>query len=129
MITYVLCFPKKQNGMFVGSILTVPQIVFSGYFIILSNTPLVVRIFAHVSSVTMYGFHAIMSSTFGHGRPKLRCDESYCYLQSPKKLLALFDMEEDEGIGSDVVSIFTFLIVIQLCTYIVMRFKYGHLQS
>jgi hypothetical protein len=114
--------------MFLGSILFSPQVIFSGYFIILSNTPLVVRMFARAGSVTMYGFHAIMSATFGHGRPKLQCDESYCYLQSPKKLLALFDMEEDEGIGSDVASLFIFLIVLELSTYLVMKFKYGKLQ-
>jgi hypothetical protein len=84
--------------------------------------------FARAGSVTMYGFHAIMSATFGHDRPKLQCDESYCYLQSPKKLLALFDMEEDEGIGSDVASLFIFLIVLELSTYLVMKFKYGKLQ-
>lgn len=113
--------------MFLGSMCGVPQVLFCGYFIALSGTPLLVKIFAHTTSFTLYGFHAIITATFGHNRPKLRCNESYCYLQSPKKILDLLEMKE-EGVGTDVAVLFIFFIAVQICMYVVLKFKYRHLQ-
>jgi hypothetical protein len=117
-----------QNGMFLGPLTGVPQFVFCGYFIALSGTPILVRIIAYSTSYTLYSFHAIMSSTFGHDRPKMRCDELYCYFRSPNKLLDFLDMKE-EGVVTDVVVLLSFLTVIQICTYLAMKLKYRHLQT
>jgi len=113
--------------MFLGPLSGVPQFVFCGYFIALSTTPLLVRIIAHTTSYTLYSFHAAIAATYGNNRPKLKCEETYCYFRSPGKLLEFLDTTED-GIGVDLLALFTFMTTIQMATYLVMKVKYWHLQ-
>ncbi|XP_065352961.1 ATP-binding cassette sub-family G member 4-like [Cloeon dipterum] len=115
------------NGMFLASLSGIPQFVFCGYFITLSTTHNVIKVIAHCTSYTLYSYHAMVATIYGRDRPKLHCDDLYCYFRSPKKFLDFLGVT-DEGVGVDLAIIFGFLLAINLATYSVMKYKYAHLQ-
>ncbi|XP_059485118.1 ATP-binding cassette sub-family G member 4-like [Neocloeon triangulifer] len=117
-----------SNGMFLAPLSGVPQFLFCGYFIALSTCPMLVKIIAYSTSYTLYSFHAGIATIYGRNRPKLRCDELYCHFRSPIKLLEFLDTN-DEGVEVDLAALFIFMTVINLLTYLVMKFKYSRLQK
>ncbi|XP_065335762.1 ATP-binding cassette sub-family G member 4-like isoform X2 [Cloeon dipterum] len=117
-----------SNGMFLAPLTGVPQFLFCGYFVALSTSPLLVNMIAYTTSYTMYSFHACISTIYGPERPNLRCDELFCYFRSPSKLRAFLDTA-DRSVFVDFAALLTFLAVINLLTFLVMKIKYTHLQK
>ncbi|XP_066594323.1 ATP-binding cassette sub-family G member 4 [Prorops nasuta] len=110
-----------ESGVFIGPVMSVPLILFSGFFITFKAIPKYLRFLSYVSYIR-YGFEGAMISVYGYNRAKLKCSDPYCHYKTPTKFLEEMSME-NAVYWVDVVSLSVFLIVIRVCAYFVLKLK------
>jgi hypothetical protein len=110
-----------QNGVFLAPVMSVPFLLFSGFFVSFDAIPIYLRWITYLSYIR-YGFEATALATYGYGREKLKCFQTYCHFKSPHTTLDELDM-----LNSDVVLDFVCLIVIffllRIAAYLFLRWK------
>jgi ABC-type multidrug transport system ATPase subunit/ABC-type multidrug transport system permease subunit len=115
-----------ENGVFLGPVASVPNLLFSGFFVSFSTIPGYLQWVPYISYIR-YGFEGAMLSIYGHDREKLSCSAEYCHFQYPIKFLEELDMAKSEYWIDDV-ALLGFFLLIRFATYFVLRLKL-HLQK
>ncbi|EFN78564.1 ATP-binding cassette sub-family G member 4 [Harpegnathos saltator] len=110
-----------ETGVFIGPVMSVPIVLFSGFFINFDAVPRYLKFLSYVSYVR-YGFEGAMISVYGYNRAKLKCSESYCHYKSPTKFLEQMSMQ-NAVYWVDVVALVGFLLVLRVVVYFVLRLK------
>jgi ABC-type multidrug transport system permease subunit len=70
----VVCF---QNGVFLAPVMSVPFLLFSGFFVSFDAIPIYLRWITYLSYIR-YGFEGTALATYAFGREKLKCHQ-VCY--------------------------------------------------
>ncbi|KAL6438392.1 hypothetical protein ACFW04_004495 [Cataglyphis niger] len=110
-----------ETGVFIGPVMSVPIVLFSGFFINFNAIPKYLKFLSYVSYVR-YGFEGAMISVYGYNRAKLKCSEYYCHFKSPTKFLEQMSME-NAVYWVDVVALVGFLLGLRVVVYFVLRLK------
>ncbi|KAJ8969017.1 hypothetical protein NQ317_007378 [Molorchus minor] len=71
-----------QNGVFLAPVMSVPFLLFSGFFVSFDAIPIYLRWITYLSYIR-YGFEGTALATYGFDRPKLKCFTEYCHFKSP----------------------------------------------
>ncbi|XP_018305812.1 ATP-binding cassette sub-family G member 4 isoform X1 [Mycetomoellerius zeteki] len=84
----VIC--GTQLGIFLIPAISIPLLLFAGFFLKLGEMSTYVQPLGYVSFFR-YAFEGVMQAIY-LDRPNLTCLEIYCYLRSPSKILTMMDM-------------------------------------
>lgn len=129
---YALCIKKFlnnlqdklnffQTGVFIGPVLSVPTVLFSGFFVNFSALPTYLKPLPYVSYLR-YSFEGAMITIYGYDRKNLECPEDFCMYKSPRKFL--IDMSMDKAVyWIDSVVLFSILVGLRIAAYFVLRLK------
>lgn len=81
-------------GIFLVPAISIPFLIFSGFFIRLHEIPFVLRFLGDLSffRYTMEGF---LRSLYAYQRPSLQCSLPFCLYQDPNQFLHDFGMHGD----------------------------------
>ncbi|KAH0948369.1 hypothetical protein HN011_010645 [Eciton burchellii] len=79
-----------EIGTFAIPALSIPLLLFSGFFLRLRDMSMYLRPLS-IISFFRYAFEGMMQAIYSD-RPNLSCSEVYCYLHSSSKILSMMDM-------------------------------------
>ena len=112
---------KFQSGVFIGPVSTVPIILYGGFFVNSDVMPIYLKVLSYISYIR-YSFEGAMLSIYSYGRPKLQCKKDYCHYKPATKILEQMAME-NSVYWIDVVCLVSFLLIIRIAAYFVLRLK------
>lgn len=110
-----------QNGVFLAPVMSVPFLLFSGFFVSFNAIPIYLRWITYLSYIR-YGFEATALATYGFGREKLQCFTTYCHFKSPKTTLEELDMTESK-IELDIIALIIIFVLLRIAAYLFLRWK------
>jgi ATP-binding cassette, subfamily G (WHITE), member 1 len=110
-----------QNGVFLAPVMSVPFLLFSGFFVSFNAIPIYLRWITYLSYIR-YGFEATALATYGFGREKLQCFTTYCHFKSPHVTLEELDML-DSNIVLDIVALAIIFVILRVAAYLFLRWK------
>lgn len=110
-----------QNGVFLAPVMSVPFLLFSGFFVSFDAIPIYLRWITYLSYIR-YGFEATALATYGYEREKLKCFQVYCHFKSPLTTLEELDML-DSNIMIDIVALIIIFLVLRVTAYLFLRWK------
>lgn len=110
-----------QNGVFLAPVMSVPFLLFSGFFVSFDAIPIYLRWITYLSYIR-YGFEGTALATYSFGREKLKCHQIYCHFKSPETTLEELDML-DANFTLDIVALVTIFIVLRIAAYLFLSWK------
>ncbi|XP_054084085.1 ATP-binding cassette sub-family G member 1 [Zeugodacus cucurbitae] len=110
-----------QNGVFLAPVMSVPFLLFSGFFVSFDAIPIYLRWITYLSYIR-YGFEGTALATYGYGREKLKCFQTYCHFKSPLTTLEELDMV-DANFTLDIVALIVIFVVLRVSAYLFLRWK------
>ncbi|XP_005176223.1 ATP-binding cassette sub-family G member 1 [Musca domestica] len=110
-----------QNGVFLAPVMSVPFLLFSGFFVSFDAIPVYLRWITYLSYIR-YGFEGTALATYGFGREKLKCFQTYCHFKSPMTTLEELDMV-DASYTLDIVALVVIFVVLRLSAYLFLKWK------
>ncbi|KAG5676193.1 hypothetical protein PVAND_006042 [Polypedilum vanderplanki] len=110
-----------QNGVFLAPVMSVPFLLFSGFFVSFDAIPIYLRWITYLSYIR-YGFEATALATYGYGREKLKCSQVYCHFKSPHTTLDELDMLKSDVV-LDVVALILIFFILRIAAYLFLRWK------
>jgi len=110
-----------QNGVFLAPVMSVPFLLFSGFFVSFDAIPIYLRWITYLSYIR-YGFEGTALATYSFGREKLKCHQVYCHFKSPITTLEELDMV-DASYTLDIVALVVIFIVLRVSAYLFLRWK------
>ncbi|XP_031623098.1 ATP-binding cassette sub-family G member 4 [Contarinia nasturtii] len=110
-----------QNGVFLAPVMSVPFLLFSGFFVSFDAIPIYLRWITYLSYIR-YGFEGTALATYSFGRDKLKCRQTYCHFRSPETTLQELDMV-DASFTLDIVALVVIFLVLRVCAYIFLSWK------
>ncbi|XP_016968712.1 ATP-binding cassette sub-family G member 1 [Drosophila biarmipes] len=110
-----------QNGVFLAPVMSVPFLLFSGFFVSFDAIPVYLRWITYLSYIR-YGFEGTALATYGYGREKLRCFQVYCHFKSPTTTLEELDMQ-NANFTLDIVALIAIFVVLRISAYLFLRWK------
>lgn len=110
-----------QNGVFLAPVMSVPFLLFSGFFVSFDAIPIYLRWITYLSYIR-YGFEGTALATYGYGREKLRCFQTYCHFKSPITTLEELDMV-DANFTLDIIALIVIFVVLRVSAYLFLRWK------
>ncbi|XP_039950291.1 ATP-binding cassette sub-family G member 1 [Bactrocera tryoni] len=110
-----------QNGVFLAPVMSVPFLLFSGFFVSFDAIPIYLRWITYLSYIR-YGFEGTALATYGYGREKLRCFQTYCHFKSPLTTLEELDMV-DANFTLDIIALIVIFVVLRVSAYLFLRWK------
>ncbi|XP_016935046.1 ATP-binding cassette sub-family G member 1 [Drosophila suzukii] len=110
-----------QNGVFLAPVMSVPFLLFSGFFVSFDAIPVYLRWITYLSYIR-YGFEGTALATYGYGREKLRCFQVYCHFKSPTTTLEELDMV-NANFTLDIVALIAIFVVLRISAYLFLRWK------
>ncbi|EDV30806.2 uncharacterized protein Dana_GF15046 [Drosophila ananassae] len=110
-----------QNGVFLAPVMSVPFLLFSGFFVSFDAIPVYLRWITYLSYIR-YGFEGTALATYGYGREKLRCFQTYCHFKSPVTTLEELDMV-NANFTLDIVALIVIFVVLRISAYLFLRWK------
>jgi ABC-type multidrug transport system permease subunit len=108
-------------GIFLLPVISIPMLLFSGYFVPVADIPLALRWLSHLSAF-YYAFEACMIALYGAGRPRLRCSQDYCHYMSPAKLMADMNVQEDRFLFC-VLALAGYILVLRVMLYFTLKIR------
>ncbi|XP_003396323.2 ATP-binding cassette sub-family G member 4 isoform X1 [Bombus terrestris] len=108
-------------GIFLIPALNMPMILFAGFFLKFTEVPSFLQPLCS-TSFFRYGFEGMLQAIYDGNRENLRCDEIYCPLRSPKKILEEIDMPAISYYMT-VLGLSVWIVCLQLLTYLVLKWK------
>lgn len=110
-----------QNGVFLAPVMSVPFLLFSGFFVSFDAIPIYLRWITYLSYIR-YGFEGTALATYSFGREKLKCHQEYCHFRSPNTTLEELDMV-DASFTLDIVALVVIFIVLRITAYVFLNWK------
>lgn len=110
-----------QNGVFLAPVMSVPFLLFSGFFVSFDAIPIYLRWITYLSYIR-YGFEGTALATYSYGREKLKCHQTYCHFKSPSTTLEELDML-DANFTLDIVALVIIFFVLRIAAYLFLRWK------
>lgn len=110
-----------QNGVFLAPVMSVPFLLFSGFFVSFDAIPIYLRWITYLSYIR-YGFEGTALATYSFGREKLRCHQTYCHFKSPTTTLEELDML-DASFTLDIVALVVIFFVLRIAAYLFLSWK------
>ncbi|KAK0083882.1 hypothetical protein PV325_008001 [Microctonus aethiopoides] len=110
-----------QNGVFLAPVMSVPFLLFSGFFVSFDAIPIYLRWITYLSYIR-YGFEGTALSTYGFAREKLKCFQAYCHFKDPKTTLEELDML-DADFTLDILALILIFLVLRIAAYLFLRWK------
>ncbi|XP_030380668.1 ATP-binding cassette sub-family G member 1 [Scaptodrosophila lebanonensis] len=110
-----------QNGVFLAPVMSVPFLLFSGFFVSFDAIPVYLRWITYLSYIR-YGFEGTALATYGYGREKLKCYQVYCHFKSPMTTLEELDMV-NANFTLDIVALIVIFVVLRISAYLFLRWK------
>lgn len=118
IITASLLF---QNGVFLAPVMSVPFLLFSGFFVSFDAIPIYLRWITYLSYIR-YGFEGTALATYGFDRPKLLCSTEYCHFKSPITTLEELDMVHSDY-TLDIVALIVIFFILRISAFLFLRWK------
>lgn len=110
-----------QNGVFLAPVMSVPFLLFSGFFVSFNAIPIYLRWITYLSYIR-YGFEATALATYSYDRETLKCYQTYCHFKNPGTTLAELDMK-DSNVALDFGALIVIFIVLRIAAYLFLRWK------
>lgn len=110
-----------QNGVFLAPVMSVPFLLFSGFFVSFDAIPIYLRWITYLSYIR-YGFEGTALATYGYEREKLKCFQTYCHFKSPITTLEELDML-DSSFTLDIVALIVIFVVLRISAYLFLKWK------
>ncbi|XP_017768632.1 PREDICTED: ATP-binding cassette sub-family G member 4 [Nicrophorus vespilloides] len=110
-----------QNGVFLAPVMSVPFLLFSGFFVSFDAIPIYLRWITYLSYIR-YGFEGTALATYSFDRPKLKCSVPYCHFKSPMTTLEELDMV-DSDYTIDIVALVVIFFVLRIAAFLFLRWK------
>jgi len=115
-----------QVAVFLAPAVTIPFLLFSGFFISLNAIPGYMSWIPYFSFMR-YAFEGSMVAVYGFERPPLDCSLPYCHFRFPVKILQQFDMQQSRFMCS-FMSLLVAFFVIRLVAYLALKWKLRHIR-
>uniref|UniRef100_A0A1B0FF06 ABC transporter domain-containing protein n=1 Tax=Glossina morsitans morsitans TaxID=37546 RepID=A0A1B0FF06_GLOMM len=110
-----------QNGVFLAPVMSVPFLLFSGFFVSFDAIPKYLRWITYVSYIR-YGFEGTALATYGYNREKLKCYQTYCHFKSPTTTLEELDMLNSD-FTIDIVALVVIFFILRCVAYLFLKWK------
>ncbi|XP_008551030.1 ATP-binding cassette subfamily G member 4 [Microplitis demolitor] len=110
-----------QNGVFLAPVMSVPFLLFSGFFVSFDAIPVYLRWITYLSYIR-YGFEGTALATYGFSRSKLKCFQPYCHFKEPTTTLEELDML-DADFTLDILALILIFLVLRIAAYLFLRWK------
>jgi len=110
-----------QNGVFLAPVMSVPFLLFSGFFVSFDAIPIYLRWITYLSYIR-YGFEGTALATYSFGREKLKCHQVYCHFKSPITTLEELDMV-DADFTVDIIALIAIFVVLRVSAFVFLRWK------
>ncbi|KAL3266095.1 hypothetical protein HHI36_010281 [Cryptolaemus montrouzieri] len=109
-----------QNGVFLAPVMSVPFLLFSGFFVSFDAIPIYLRWITYLSYIR-YGFEGTALATYKN-RTKLDCPQSYCHFKYPSTTLEELDMVNSEY-SLDIAALLGIFVVLRIAAFLFLRWK------
>lgn len=110
-----------QNGVFLAPVMSVPFLLFSGFFVSFNAIPIYLRWITYLSYIR-YGFEATALATYSYDRETLKCYQTYCHFKNPSTTLGELDMK-DSNVVLDFGALIVIFVVLRIAAYLFLRWK------
>lgn len=110
-----------QNGVFLAPVMSVPFLLFSGFFVSFDAIPIYLRWITYLSYIR-YGFEGTALATYGFDRPKLTCSAAYCHFKAPTTTLEELDMLNSDY-NVDIIALVVIFFVLRVAAFLFLRWK------
>jgi ATP-binding cassette subfamily G (WHITE) protein 1 len=110
-----------QNGVFLAPVMSVPFLLFSGFFVSFDAIPIYLRWITYLSYIR-YGFEGTALATYGFDRPKLQCFIPYCHFKSPKTTLEELDMSNSDY-TVDIIALVAIFFILRIAAFLFLKWK------
>ncbi|CAH2108004.1 unnamed protein product [Euphydryas editha] len=110
-----------QNGVFLAPVMSVPFLLFSGFFVSFNAIPVYLRWITYVSYIR-YGFEGTALATYAYNRTKLQCHQVYCHFKNPETTLDELDMTNAD-FTLDIAALILIFLVLRISAFLFLRWK------
>ncbi|KAJ0175542.1 hypothetical protein K1T71_008701 [Dendrolimus kikuchii] len=110
-----------QNGVFLAPVMSVPFLLFSGFFVSFNAIPVYLRWITYLSYIR-YGFEGTALATYSFKRPNLQCHQPYCHFKYPKTTLEELNMDGAD-ITLDIAALILIFLVLRISAFLFLRWK------
>lgn len=130
-----------QNGVFLAPVMSVPFLLFSGFFVSFDAIPVYLRWITYLSYIR-YGFEGTALATYSFNREKLKCfqvrvvdsisfrrvliptnfPQTYCHFKNPETTLEELDML-DADFTLDILALILIFLILRIAAYLFLRWK------
>lgn len=110
-----------QNGVFLAPVMSVPFLLFSGFFVSFNAIPVYLRWITYLSYIR-YGFEGTALATYSFNRAKLKCHQTYCHFKDPLTTLEELDMD-DADFTLDIAALCLIFVVLRISAFLFLRWK------
>lgn len=110
-----------QNGVFLAPVMSVPFLLFSGFFVSFDAIPVYLRWITYLSYIR-YGFEGTALATYSFAREKLKCFQVYCHFKNPETTLEELDML-DADFTLDILALLLIFVVLRIAAFLFLRWK------
>lgn len=101
--------------------MSVPFLLFSGFFVSFGAIPVYLRWITYLSYIR-YGFEGTALATYGYGREQLKCFQVYCRFKNPENTLEELDML-DADYKLDLFALIAIFIILRIAAFLFLRWK------
>ena len=124
-----------ESGTFVGPVITIPTILFSGFFVKLSKIHEALRWISYISYVR-YSFEGAMVAVYGFNREQLHCKFANTTMEYKKECAAFIDPKEvlkhkemhEDNFWSDAAALTLIFIGLRVIAFFVLKWKLSSLR-
>ncbi|XP_065339513.1 ATP-binding cassette subfamily G member 4-like [Cloeon dipterum] len=110
-----------KMGIFLVPVISIPMLLFSGYFVPVADIPVALRWLSRLS-VFYYAFEACLIAIYGEGREKLECSQDYCHYVSPKKLLTDLHVQEEDFLIC-IYALVGYILLLRVLLYLTLKIR------
>ncbi|XP_047530050.1 ATP-binding cassette sub-family G member 4 isoform X2 [Vanessa atalanta] len=110
-----------QNGVFLAPVMSVPFLLFSGFFVSFDAIPVYLRWITYVSYIR-YGFEGTALATYAYNRTKLQCHQVYCHFKNPETTLEELDMINAD-FTLDIAALCLIFLILRISAFLFLRWK------